>query len=107
MIASSHTLGRALTKPAAVLDVQGEGHVRGDCPHNGKKAAKVKGKAGSEAPAKVAAAKKGSEPQQHKIEEVSTSASASASSKEVDWGLLSEASGLLKSLGGLKVVRVR
>ena len=38
------------------------------------------------------------------IEEVSTSASASA--KGVDGSLLSEASGLLKSLGGLKVVRV-
>ena len=40
------------------------------------------------------------------IEEVSTSASASASSKEVDGSLLSEASGLLKAWGGLKVVRV-
>ena len=35
-----------------------------DCPVGSKKTAKVKGKPGNETPAKVAAAKKGSEPQQ-------------------------------------------
>ena len=106
-----------IDKSGRCFGCSAEGHVKRDCPVGSKKTAKVKGKPGNEPPAKVAAAKKGGEPQQQKgvpatsrestvvIEEVSTSAS--ASSKEVDGSLLSEASGLLKSLGGLKVVRVR
>lgn len=111
-----------IDKAGRCFGCSGEGHMKKGCPANSrgddaKKSAKTKPKSGGDTTTststKVAAtsAKKEKEPpvqknQTETVKEPQKTSEAAASSKD-ESGLLSEASGLLKSLGNLKTVRVR